>query len=188
MWLFLANGMQAAAASTMGGAGLISKVHFPRLVIPIASIVPAVIDFLVGFVVVFIVVTAYGFDPRPQILLLPVLILLSCMTMLGMGLWLAALNVKYRDVILLIPFVVQVGLFITPIVYPMELVPDNLQPLYVVNPTVGLLELFRWMILPTALAGLPTVDLDGDEHGHPGHRGDLLQEGGAGLRRPDLTP
>jgi lipopolysaccharide transport system permease protein len=153
MWLFFANGMTACALSTVQASTLISKVYFPRLLIPVAAVAPAVVDFSFGFVVVVVVAALYGFEPQIQLVLFPALVGLTLVTILGIGLWLAALNVKYRDVVLVVPFITLVGLFITPVIYPFNLVPENLQPLYAVNPMAGLLELYRWMILPTDWPG-----------------------------------
>ena len=153
MWLFFANGMTACALSTVQASALISKVYFPRLMIPAAAVAPAVVDFCFGFIVVVVVAAIYGFEPQIQLLLFPLLVGLTLITIMGIGLWLAALNVKYRDVVLVVPFITLVGLFITPVIYPFNLVPENLQPLYAVNPMAGLLELYRWMILPTDWPG-----------------------------------
>ena len=154
MWLFFANGMTSCALSTLQASSLISKVYFPRLLIPIAAVAPAIVDFLLGFVIVVIAAALYGFPPQPQLLLFPVLVALTVVTILGAGFWLAALNVKYRDVVLVVPFITLLGLFITPVIYPFDLVPENLQPLYAANPMAGILELYRWMILPTDWPGL----------------------------------
>jgi len=153
MWLFFANAMQTCSESTTASAQLISKVYFPRMAIPIAAIAPAALDFAIGFVVVVVVTLAYGFSLQIQLLLLPVVAALALATALGIGLWLSALNVKYRDVHLLVPFVILVGLFMSPIIYPFDLVPEHLQPLYALNPMVGVLEAYRWMLLGTDWPG-----------------------------------
>jgi lipopolysaccharide transport system permease protein len=153
MWLFFARTLDSASASTLDSQALISKIYFPRLVIPIAAVAAPIIDFLVGFVVVVIVAIAYGFPPGPQILAVPVPFVLALLTGTGLGFWLSALNVKYRDVKMIVPFALLLGLFITPITYPFDLVPDNLQALYSLNPMVGVLELFRWCVLGTDWPG-----------------------------------
>jgi lipopolysaccharide transport system permease protein len=150
MWLYFSQAMQFASDSTVASRELIAKVWFPRLVIPIAAVVPPAIDFVPAFVVALVVQLAYGVVPPVQILLVPVLAVLTLVTALGIGLWLSALNVKYRDIRLVVPFVVMVGLFVTPIVYPFDLVPSSVQPIYALNPMVGVLEAYRWMLFQKA--------------------------------------
>ena len=162
MWLFFANAMSLASQSTVANAQLISKVYFPRVIIPIAAVIQPAFDFLLALLVVFAALAVYGVDIGPQILLLPLLMPLALAVALGLGLWLSALHVKYRDVQVLVPFFVQVGLFITPILYPFHLVPQNLQPLYALNPMVGVLELYRWMLFdgsdwPGAIVLIPVA-------------------------------
>lgn len=154
IWLYFAMAVTDCALSTLASSTLISKVYFPRLVIPLAAVIPATVDFFVGFFVVVIAAWAYGFEPTLKILALPGLLALTFTTILGAGLWLSALNVKYRDVVLLVPFLTQIGLFISPVVYPIDLVPENLQAVYLANPTAGILELYRWIILPTDFPGM----------------------------------
>jgi lipopolysaccharide transport system permease protein len=146
MWLFFANSMSLASQSTVANAQLISKVYFPRVIIPVAAVLQPAVDFVLAMVVVFVALAVYGVSIGPQILLLPLLMPLALAVALGLGLWLSALHVKYRDVQVLVPFLVQVGLFITPILYPFDLVPEKAQPLYALNPMVGVLELYRWML------------------------------------------
>lgn len=146
MWLFFSAAMTSASQSTLANKELISKVYFPRVIIPLAAVVSPAVDFALGFVVVVAVMLAYGLTPEIQVLLLPLLALLALSTALGIGLWLSALHVKYHDIHHVIPFLVLVGLFITPIVYPFELVPESVRPLYAVNPMVGVLETYRWML------------------------------------------
>ena len=154
LWLAFADGLTTCSFSTVMAAGLISKIYFPRLVIPIAAVTPAMIDLIIGFLVMIPIAWAYGFEPRPQLLLFPLLFVLTLATTLGAGLWFSALNVRYRDIVMVVPFFTLVGLFITPIVYPIDLVPENLLPLYVLNPVSGVMELYRWMLLPTDFPGL----------------------------------
>ena len=150
MWLYFAQAMAQAADSTVQSRELIAKVWFPRIIIPIAAVIPPAVDFLPAFAISVIVMLAYGVVPNAQILLFPLLVLLTLTTALGLGLWLSALNVRYRDVRLVVPFLIQVGLFVTPIVYPFDLVPKAVQPIYAINPMVGVLEAFRWMLFPDA--------------------------------------
>jgi lipopolysaccharide transport system permease protein len=150
LWLFFATAMSTASESTVANEQLISKVYFPRIIIPLAAVCPALIDFCVAFVVVIITLFVYGIVPPVQIVLVPLLTLAALATATGIGLWLSALNVRYRDVHHAIPFVILVGLFISPITYPFHLVPADLRPIYALNPLVGVLEAYRWMLFPTA--------------------------------------
>ena len=147
-WLFFASAVAKMASSTLMSAPLISKVYFPRLVIPLASVSAPLVDFAVGFVVALIVTLAYGVTPPVQVFLSPLLVPVLLAVTLGFGLWLAALHVKYRDIGNLVSFGLLLGLFITPIVYPLGNVPDAYHLLYSLNPMVGVLELMRWMVLP----------------------------------------
>lgn len=153
LWIFFSNAMAESAGSTVASAGVIQKVHFPRLAIPIAAVFPATIDFVVGFVLVLGITLAYGFPLQPQILLMPALLALVMGTALGLGLWFSALNVSFRDIYVVLPFVLLLGLFLSPILYPFDLIKDQapafVQPLYGLNPMVGILETYRWIVLGT---------------------------------------
>ncbi len=150
LWLFFAAAMSATSESTVANERLISKVYFPRIVIPLAAVGPAAIDFCIAFVVVLATLFVYGVVPPVQIVLVPVLMVLALATAVGIGLWLSALNVRYRDVHHAIPFVILVGLFVSPITYPFHLVPASARPLYALNPLVGVIESYRWMLFPSA--------------------------------------
>ena len=150
LWLFFATAMSTASESTVANDQLISKVYFPRIIIPLAAVAPALIDFCFAFVVVVITVLVYGTVPPAQIVLVPVVVVAALATATGIGLWLSALNVRYRDVHLAIPFLILVGLFISPITYPFHLVPAGVRPIYALNPIVGVLEAYRWMLFPSA--------------------------------------
>jgi lipopolysaccharide transport system permease protein len=150
LWLFFASAMAAATASTLANRELISKVYFPRVIIPVAAVAQPLVDFAVGFGVVLATLVVYGITPPIQILLIPFAVGLALTTALGIGLWLSAINVRYRDVHLAVPFLIMVGLFVSPITYPFHLVPAGLRPVYAINPLVGVLETYRWMLFPTA--------------------------------------
>jgi lipopolysaccharide transport system permease protein len=150
LWLFFASALSNASESTVANDQLISKVYFPRIIIPLAAVAPALIDFCVAFVVVIITIVIYGITPPAQVVLVPVLALAALATATGVGLWLSALNVRYRDVHHAIPFLILVGLFVSPITYPFHLVPAGVRPIYALNPLVGLLEAYRWMLFPSA--------------------------------------
>jgi lipopolysaccharide transport system permease protein len=148
MWLYLTNALQRTSTSTVGSANMISKVYLPRMIIPLAAVVAPLLEFGLGFVVVLGAMLVYGHPPHWEIVFTPLPVLLALATTMGAGLWLSALNVRYRDVGLVVPFLVQIGLFVTPIVYPLSIIPHGLQPLYALNPAVGVLETYRWCLYP----------------------------------------
>ena len=147
-WLFFASALGKVASSTVDSAPLISKVYFPRLVIPVAAVLAPTVDFAVGMAVALVVTLAYGVVPPLQVVLIPLIVPCVLAVALGFGLWLAAIHVKYRDIGNVVSFAILVGLFITPIVYPFSNIPDSYHVLYGLNPMVGVLELMRWMVLP----------------------------------------
>ena len=151
-WTFFANGLIQASNSLVGSANLIKKVYFPRLAIPIATVLSGVIDFLLAFVVLLAMMLFYGVVPTINVLWFPLLLLLALVTSLGTGLWLSALNVQYRDVRYTVPFLIQLWMFITPVAYPSSLIPEPWRALYGLNPMVGVVEGFRWALLGTTPA------------------------------------
>jgi lipopolysaccharide transport system permease protein len=148
-WTFFANGLNQSSNSLVGSANLIRKVYFPRLVIPIATVLAGVIDFLLAFIVLIAMMLYYGLSPTFNVLWLPLFLLLALVTCLGVGLWLSALNVQFRDVRYVVPFITQVWLFATPIAYPSTLLSEPWRTLYALNPMVGVVEGFRWALLGT---------------------------------------
>jgi lipopolysaccharide transport system permease protein len=148
LWGFATQALQRAADSTVANAELVGKVWFPRVLIPLAAVITPLVDVAIGAVVVLVAMLFYGHSPTWEALLIPLPIALALLNTVGAGLWLSALNVRYRDVSVAVPFAVLVGLFVTPIIYPFDLVPSNLQPIYAVNPMVGVLELWRWCLFP----------------------------------------
>lgn len=149
-WSFFASGLSMSADSLIGSANLIKKVYFPRLAIPIATVFAGVIDFLIAFVVLIIMMIFFGIFPTANIVFLPLLLLLAFVTSLGVGLWLSALNVQFRDVRYTVPFLTQFWMFITPIAYPSSLIEnETLRAIYSLNPMVGVVEGFRWALLGT---------------------------------------
>ena len=145
-WGFFAAGVQGAANSLIGNANLITKVYFPRLLIPAASVAAGLIDFIVAGVVLAGMLAWHRIVPSPMLVFLPVVIFLAAVLTLGLGLWLAALNVKYRDVRVMIPFVLQVWMYATPVVYPQNLLPEPWRSLAFLNPVAGVVEGFRWCL------------------------------------------
>ena len=149
MWLFFSKALQSGAESTVNSADLLSKIYFPRILIPLSALLAATVDFLVALVVVVAALFVYGHPPGLTILALPAVVILAMLVALGGALWFSALFVRYRDIRHLLAFVLLAGMFVTPIIYPFELVPEGLQPLYALNPLVGVLELYRWALFGT---------------------------------------
>jgi lipopolysaccharide transport system permease protein len=141
----------------VGNANLIQKVYFPRLVIPISSVLSGAMDFFLAFGVLLVMMMFYGFWPGLRIFWLAPLLLLILVTALGPGLWLAALNVEYRDVRYTVPFLTQFWLFATPIAYPSSLLPEPWRTFYGINPMAGVVEGFRWVLLDTPSAPGPMI-------------------------------
>lgn len=146
-WTFFAQGLSQASDSLVGSANLIRKVYFPRLVIPMASVVAGVVDFTIAFAMLLGIMFYYGIVPTANIFYLPLLLALAVVTSLGVGLWLSALNVKFRDVRYTVPFLIQFWMFATPIAYPSSLLPEPWRTLYGLNPMAGVVEGFRWALL-----------------------------------------
>ncbi|MCB0070593.1 MAG: ABC transporter permease [Caldilineaceae bacterium] len=157
-WTFFANGLSQSSNSLVGSANLIKKVYFPRLAVPIATILSGVIDFVLAFLVLLVMMFFYGIVPTANVVWLPVFLLLALVTSLGAGLWLSAMNVQFRDVRYVVPFLVQLWLFATPIAYPSTLLTEPWRTLYGLNPMVGVVEGFRWALFDTRTSpGLTTL-------------------------------
>jgi lipopolysaccharide transport system permease protein len=156
-WSFFANGLSQSSNSLVGSANLITKVYFPRLTIPLASVLSGVVDFALAFVVLLGMMLFYRIVPTVNVLWLPLFLLLALITSLGVGLWLSALNVEYRDVRYVVPFITQFWLFVTPIAYPSSLLHEPWRTLYGLNPMVGVVEGFRWALLGTKTAPGPII-------------------------------
>ena len=148
-WTYFANAMTNSSNSLVGSANLLTKVYFPRLVIPLASVIPPAIDFAIAFVVLLGMMAFYGIAPTWNVLWLPAFLLLALITALGVGLWLSAMNVQYRDVRYAVPFLVQFWMFASPVTYPSSIVPEQWRALYGLNPMAGVIEGFRWALLGT---------------------------------------
>ena len=156
-WTFFANGLNQSSNSLVGSAHLITKVYFPRLIVPVASVFSSIVDFLIAFVVLLGMMVFYGIVPTLNVLWLPLFLLLAIVTALGVGLWLSALNVQYRDVRYLVGFVTQIWLFATPIAYPSSMLPEPWRTVYGLNPMAGVVEGFRWALLGTNSAPGPII-------------------------------
>jgi lipopolysaccharide transport system permease protein len=146
-WMFFANGLNQAANSLVSNSNLINKVYFPRLAIPIASVLAGLADFIPSFIILIGMMLYFGIYPTATMVWIPLFLLLALITSLGVGIGLAAVNVKYRDVRHTVPFLVQCWLFATPIAYPSSLLPPAWQTIYALNPMVGVVEGFRWALL-----------------------------------------
>ena len=146
-WQFFSNAFTEAGNSLISNASMISKVYFPRLVVPTSAVIVSFIDFLISGIILVGLMVWYGFAPDWRIFTLPLFIIIAFAAAMGAGLWIAALNVKYRDFRYIIPFVVQFGLYISPVGFSSNIVPEKWRLLYSINPMVGVIDGFRWAIL-----------------------------------------
>lgn len=156
-WTFFANGLNQSSNSLVGSAQLITKVYFPRLAVPIATVFSGIVDFALAFSVLLGMMLYYDVIPTMNVLWLPFFLLLALTISLGVGLWLSAMNVKFRDVRYVVPFLTQFWMFSTPIAYPSSLIPEFWRTFYGLNPMVGVIEGFRWALLGTNTAPGPMV-------------------------------
>ena len=150
-WQYFAGALTRTSGSLVGSAHLITKVYFPRLVIPLSGVIAGLVDFAVSFVVLLVLMAFYRIAPTPAVIFLPAFLLLAMATALGFGLWLAALNVRYRDVNYLVPFLVQIWMYVTPVIYSATLIPEQYRWLLALNPMTGVVEGFRWALLGGAM-------------------------------------
>lgn len=146
-WQFFSTALSEASASLIGNTSLISKVYFPRLIIPLASVATSFVDFLITLVILAALMGWYGMTPATPMLALPLFVLLAALLSLGLGLLLGALSVQYRDFRYVVPFLVQLGLFVSPIAFASSQVPERWRTAYGLNPLVGIIDGFRWSIL-----------------------------------------
>ena len=156
-WTFFANGLSQSATSLVANSNLISKVYFPRLAIPLAAVLSGTVDFAISFVLLLGMMAFYHYVPPLRCVYLPLFFLLAFVSALGVGLWLSALNVEYRDVRYTIPFLTQFWMFATPIVYPSSLLHGPWRIVYGLNPMVGVVEGFRWVLIGTDTAPGPMI-------------------------------
>jgi len=146
-WQFFANSLSESSQSLIGNSNLISKVYFPRLIIPTSSIIVNLVDFLISFGLLILLMIFYQFIPSWHIIFLPLFLLLAFLASFGIGLYLTALNVKYRDFRYIVPFIVQFGLYVSPVGFSSSVIPEKWRLLYSLNPMVGVIDGFRWAIL-----------------------------------------
>jgi lipopolysaccharide transport system permease protein len=157
-WQLFSFCLAESAGSLVSNQNLIKKVYFPRLVIPLATVLTGLVDFGVAFIVLLILLFGYGIVPTAaSVVLLPALLLFAIAAALSVGIWLSALNVQFRDVRYTLPFLTQIWMFATPVVYSSRLVPDKWRPLYGLNPMTGVVEGFRWALLGGAKGVLPQI-------------------------------
>jgi lipopolysaccharide transport system permease protein len=149
-WQFFANSLSESSNSLIDSANLLTKVYFPRLIVPASSIMVSMVDFLISSVILGALMVWYRVIPDMKIFLLPIFLLMAFLTSFGAGLWFSALNVKYRDFRYLVPFVVQLGLFVSPVGFSSTIVPERWRFLYFLNPMVGVIDGFRWVLLGDA--------------------------------------
>jgi lipopolysaccharide transport system permease protein len=157
LWTFFANGLTLSSNSLVASSNLITKIYFPRLVIPLGAVLAGAVDFVLALVVLGGLMVAYDVGPGAAIVAMPLFLLLAFCTVLAVGLWLSALNVKYRDVRYVVPFLVQLWLFATPIAYPSTLLDQPWRTVYGINPMVGAIDGFRWSLLGTRSPGWSAV-------------------------------
>jgi len=146
-WSLFATGITDASNSLIANANLISKVYFPRLIVPTATVVVAFVDFLISFAILIAMMAWYRYMPDWHLGLLPIFVLFACIASIGPALWITALNVKYRDFRHVVPFIVQFGLYVSPVGFSSQIVPEQWRLLYSLNPMVGVIDGFRWCIL-----------------------------------------
>ena len=146
-WNFFSGALNRSGNSLIYDSNLISKVYFPRLILPIAAVLSLLVDFAIAFIILIGMSVFFGIVPGVRVLMLPVFLLLALLTALGVGLWLSALNLKYRDFTQVIPFLIQFWFFATPVVYASTIIPERWRLFYSLNPMVGVVEGFRWALL-----------------------------------------
>jgi lipopolysaccharide transport system permease protein len=156
-WTYFAEALSRSSACLVGDAQLIRKVYFPRLIMPLAAVVSPTVDCFLGFLLLLVLMAWYGVIPTWGLIMLPGFLLLGLVTALSVGLWLSALNVRYRDVRHTIPFLIQCWLYASPVAYPVSLVPDSWRTLYALNPMAGVIEGFRWALLGQASPDLSVM-------------------------------
>jgi lipopolysaccharide transport system permease protein len=152
-WMLFSEGLTRSTMSMVANSNIMTKVYFPRLIMPISGILSPLVDFAVSISILVLMMAYYGFVPTVNVVFLPLFILLALATSLGIGLWLSALNVKYRDFQYTVPFIIQIWMYASPVVYPASMIPEAIRPLYGLNPMAGVIEGFRWALLGTEIPG-----------------------------------
>jgi len=157
IWSFVSSAINRAGNSLIGASYLISKVYFPRLVVPLSNVVSDIVDFVIAALLLIPAMMWYGVAPSPHVVLAPLVLILAGVFALGAGLWVAALNIEYRDIRILVPWVLQIAMYATPVVYPLSALPAKYQFVAKLNPMTGIAEAFRWALFGTPIAPLPLV-------------------------------
>jgi len=152
-WFLFAEGVNRSSISMVQNVALVQKVYCPKLIMPISGVISPLVDFAISFTILIGMMLYFGYPPTLKVLWLPVFILLALLTASGVGLWLSAINVKYRDVRYVVPFLIQLWLFASPVVYSSSLLPEKYQVIYGLNPMAGVIEGFRWALLGTEPPG-----------------------------------
>jgi len=148
-WQFFANALQSGSNSLVGNAGMISKVYFPRMIVPASSIIVAFVDFSISFIILIILMFWYRFVPDWKVVTIPLFLILAILLSLGAGFLISSLNVKYRDFQYIVPFMVQFGLYISPVGFSSDVIPQKWRVIYSLNPMVGIIDGFRWAFFGT---------------------------------------
>lgn len=146
-WQFFSNGLSESSNSLIANANMLTKIYFPRLIVPVSTIITNIVDFLISLVILIILMAWFGFMPSKNVVTLPIFMILLIIVTTGSGLLLAALNVKYRDFRYVVPFIIQFGLYVSPVGFSSSIVPERWRLLYYVNPMAGIIDGFRWAIL-----------------------------------------
>lgn len=148
-WTLFSKALQDASRSLVANSHMITKIYFPRMILPLSSVMAGVVDFLIAFIVLLGMMVFYNIFPTVNVWVLPIFLLLALVTAVGVGLWLSALNVLFRDINYVLPFLTQFWMYLTPIAYPSSMVPSKWQAIYALNPMTGVVEGFRWALLGT---------------------------------------
>jgi lipopolysaccharide transport system permease protein len=146
-WNFFSNALSEGSGSLVGNANLLTKVYFPRIIIPVSSVIVALVDFAISLFIMAGIMLWYGYLPDWRVVMLPFFLVLACLPVAGAGLWFAALNVRYRDFRYVVPFILQLGLYVSPVGFSSSIVPEQWRLLYAMNPMVGVIDGFRWALL-----------------------------------------
>jgi lipopolysaccharide transport system permease protein len=157
-WTFFANGLLQASNILVNNANMVKKIYFPRLIMPISSVMAGIVDFVLAFLVLLMMMFYFRIYPTANIVWLPLFLLLALVTSLGTSFWFSAMNAQFRDIRYIVPFVIQAWMFLSPIVYPSSLIPEPWRTIYGINPMAGVVEGFRWALLGTDTEpGLMTI-------------------------------
>ena len=151
-WQYFSSAMGSSAGSVGGAGGMIGKIYFPRLILPCSAVIVSAVDFLISFCMLCVLMAVYRFAPSPYIVLLPVFFIPATMTALGVGFWFAAIGVRYRDFRHILPFIIQFGMYVSPVGFSSSVIPDKWRLLYSLNPMVGVIDGFRWCIQGTSVS------------------------------------